>query len=127
MAPDAIERISALKDPALLRQQCYVDGNWCDADNGATRPVVNPATGQPIGTAPLFGATEFDPSKEKDGPSVRLFSRDRKEITGSGSYAVTPQISVYGAIARTIATLEENGAGTSLVGGVSFFVAAPRK
>jgi succinate-semialdehyde dehydrogenase/glutarate-semialdehyde dehydrogenase len=58
MAPDAIERISALKDPALLRQQCYVDGQWRDADNGATRPVVNPATGQPIGTAPLFGATE---------------------------------------------------------------------
>jgi succinate-semialdehyde dehydrogenase/glutarate-semialdehyde dehydrogenase len=58
MAPDAIERISALKDPALLRQQCYVDGQWRDADSGATRPVVNPATGQPIGTAPLFGATE---------------------------------------------------------------------
>jgi len=58
MAPDAIERISALKDPALLRQQCYVDGQWRDADNGATRPVVNPATGQPIGTAPLFGAAE---------------------------------------------------------------------
>jgi succinate-semialdehyde dehydrogenase / glutarate-semialdehyde dehydrogenase len=58
MAPDAIERISALKDPALLRQQCYVDGQWRDADNGATRPVVNPATGQSIGTAPLFGATE---------------------------------------------------------------------
>ncbi len=58
MAPDAIERISALKDPALLRQQCYVDGKWCNADSGATRPVVNPATGQPIGTAPLFGAAE---------------------------------------------------------------------
>jgi succinate-semialdehyde dehydrogenase/glutarate-semialdehyde dehydrogenase len=58
MAPDAIERISALKDPALLRQQCYVDGQWRDADNGATRPVVNPATGQSIGTAPLFGAAE---------------------------------------------------------------------
>ena len=58
MAPDTIERVSPLKDPALLRQQCYVDGQWRDADNAATRPVVNPATGQPIGTAPLFGATE---------------------------------------------------------------------
>ena len=32
MAPDTIERISTLHDPALLRQQCYVDGNWTDAD-----------------------------------------------------------------------------------------------
>jgi hypothetical protein len=60
-------------------------------------------------------------------PDVPLSDRDRKEITGSGSYAVTPQISVYGALGRTIATLDENGAGTSLVAGVSFFFAPPRK
>jgi hypothetical protein len=65
--------------------------------------------------------------RRSDAADVPLSDRDRKEVTGSGSYALTPQISVYGAIARTIATLEENGAGTSLVGGVSFFVAPPRK
>jgi succinate-semialdehyde dehydrogenase / glutarate-semialdehyde dehydrogenase len=58
MAPDTIERISTLKDPALLRQQCYVDGRWCDADGGATKSVVNPATGRAIGTVPVFGAGE---------------------------------------------------------------------
>jgi succinate-semialdehyde dehydrogenase/glutarate-semialdehyde dehydrogenase len=58
MAPDTIERISTLKDPALLRQQCYVGGRWCDADGGATKSVVNPATGRPIGTVPVFGAAE---------------------------------------------------------------------
>ena len=37
MAPDTLERIAhPLKDPALLRQQCYVDGHWIDADDGAT-------------------------------------------------------------------------------------------
>ena len=46
MAPDAIERISTLRDPALFRQQCYVDGKWIDADSGATHAVVNPATGR---------------------------------------------------------------------------------
>ena len=25
-----------LKDPSLLRQQCYVDGAWVDADAGGT-------------------------------------------------------------------------------------------
>src|SRR5690242_6746998 len=59
MPPDTLERPSiALKDSALLRQQCYVDGRWIDADGGVTMSVVNPATGRPIGTAPMFGAGE---------------------------------------------------------------------
>ena len=47
-----------LKDPALLRQQAYVDGVWAKADGGATHEVANPATGEPIGTVPDMGATE---------------------------------------------------------------------
>jgi succinate-semialdehyde dehydrogenase/glutarate-semialdehyde dehydrogenase len=59
MPPDTLERTGLdLKDPALLRQQCYVDGRWIDADNGKTMDVVNPANGKPIGTAPWFGAAE---------------------------------------------------------------------
>src|SRR4029434_5555347 len=54
MAPDTLERIATLKDPALLRQQCYVDGKWSDADNGATHTVNNPATGRAAGTVPVF-------------------------------------------------------------------------
>lgn len=59
MAPDSHDRVvPALKDPALLRQQCLVDGKWVDADGGATMPVVNPATSRAIGTAPVMGAAE---------------------------------------------------------------------
>src|SRR3982751_6056197 len=59
MPPDTLERTGiTLKDAALLRQKCYVDGQWLDADGGATMDVVNPATGRPIGTAPHFGAAE---------------------------------------------------------------------
>jgi succinate-semialdehyde dehydrogenase/glutarate-semialdehyde dehydrogenase len=47
-----------LKDPSLLRQQCYIDGAWCDADNAATFTVTNPATGETVGTAPRMGAAE---------------------------------------------------------------------
>jgi len=59
MPPDTLERpIPQLKDPTLLRQLCYVNGQWAGADGGATMPVVNPATGKPIGTAPVMGAAE---------------------------------------------------------------------
>ena len=47
-----------LKDPTLLRQQCYVDGGWIDADAGGTIDVTNPATGELIGTVPNAGAAE---------------------------------------------------------------------
>jgi succinate-semialdehyde dehydrogenase/glutarate-semialdehyde dehydrogenase len=47
-----------LNDPSLLRQQAYIDGAWCDADDGKTVAVVNPATGETLGTVPHMGARE---------------------------------------------------------------------
>ena len=59
MAPDTLERSApALKDPGLLRTQCYVDGAWIDADSGTTKAVANPANGRTIGTVPKCGAGE---------------------------------------------------------------------
>jgi hypothetical protein len=58
--------------------------------------------------------------RTSDLPDVPLSSRDRKEISGGAAYVVTPLISVFGSIGHTVATLEENGAGTSIAGGVSF-------
>ena len=36
----------SLSDPSLLKSQAYVDGQWIDADDGATFPVTNPANGE---------------------------------------------------------------------------------
>jgi succinate-semialdehyde dehydrogenase/glutarate-semialdehyde dehydrogenase len=47
-----------LEDPTLLRQQCYIDGAWRDADSDGTRPVTNPATGVVLGTVPNMGTAE---------------------------------------------------------------------
>ncbi|WP_028102103.1 NADP-dependent succinate-semialdehyde dehydrogenase [Pseudoduganella violaceinigra] len=47
-----------LKDPSLLRQQCFVAGRWCDAEGGETITVSNPATGETLGTVPKMGAAE---------------------------------------------------------------------
>lgn len=48
----------ALKDPSLLREQCYLGGDWVDAVGGATITVRNPATGEAVGTVPDMGADE---------------------------------------------------------------------
>ena len=47
-----------LKDSKLLRQQCYIDGEWRDATNGATLDVINPATQKKLGTVPRMGTAE---------------------------------------------------------------------
>jgi len=47
-----------LKDAGLLRMQAYVAGAWMHAANGATREVLNPATGKKLGTVPNMGAAE---------------------------------------------------------------------
>lgn len=46
-----------LNDPKLLRNQCYVNGEWIGAANGRTNPVSNPATGEVIGTVPQLDTT----------------------------------------------------------------------
>ncbi len=47
-----------LKDKALFRQQCYIDGKWVDADSRATISVNNPADNSILGTVPKMGAAE---------------------------------------------------------------------
>ena len=47
-----------LSDPSLFREQCYIDGQWCDADDGGTFTVDNPATEEALGTAPRMGEAE---------------------------------------------------------------------
>ena len=47
-----------LKDEGLFREQCYVNGEWVDADRGATFDVINPANNQRLGSVPKMGAAE---------------------------------------------------------------------
>lgn len=48
----------ALRDPALLRTACYIDGEWRQADNRATTEIRNPASGVLLATVPQSGASE---------------------------------------------------------------------
>ena len=60
MPLESLTRDSDMKltDDKLLRTQAYVDGHWVDAEGDKTHDVLNPATGQRIGTVPNMTAVE---------------------------------------------------------------------
>jgi succinate-semialdehyde dehydrogenase/glutarate-semialdehyde dehydrogenase len=47
-----------LNDDSLFRQQCYINGEWTDADDGGVREITNPAGGAVLGTVPNMGQAE---------------------------------------------------------------------
>ena len=47
-----------LNDPDLLRHQAYIDGQWCDAPDGAVTEIFNPANGESLRHVPNLGAAE---------------------------------------------------------------------
>ena len=47
-----------LQETKLLRESCFIDGEWVGADSAATLPVRNPATGAQIGVIPKMGSLE---------------------------------------------------------------------
>jgi len=52
--------MSDLSSPSLFRQQCYVDGRWCDACDGAVKSVTNPANGRTLGNVPNMGREDTE-------------------------------------------------------------------
>lgn len=50
--------MSCYQISSLLRQQGYINGQWLDADSGATFAVINPANGEQIAQVSNFGAEE---------------------------------------------------------------------
>jgi succinate-semialdehyde dehydrogenase/glutarate-semialdehyde dehydrogenase len=42
----------------LFRQQAFIDGQWCDAQDGTRHAIYNPATGDVIGHVPNLGAVQ---------------------------------------------------------------------
>ena len=85
MAPDTRESAApVLKDATLLRQQCYVNGKWIDANGGVTHAVTDPATGRVIGSVPVFGADEtraaIDAANAAWHPWKRKTAKERSAI-----------------------------------------------
>ncbi|QPS86638.1 NAD-dependent succinate-semialdehyde dehydrogenase [Serratia plymuthica] len=47
-----------LNNPELLRSQCLINGEWCDALSGQREAVINPATGAELASIPLVSGEE---------------------------------------------------------------------
>jgi hypothetical protein len=47
---------------------------------------------------------------------------DRREISGSVGASLRPRIWLFGSLGQTVATLDQDGAGTTLAGGVIFLL-----
>ncbi|NTX80683.1 NAD-dependent succinate-semialdehyde dehydrogenase [Serratia proteamaculans] len=47
-----------LNNPELLRSQCLINGEWCDALSGKREVVINPATGVELASIPLVSGEE---------------------------------------------------------------------
>jgi succinate-semialdehyde dehydrogenase len=64
---------------ALLRQQIHINGQWCDADDGAVIEVTDPASGKVIGTVPKAGAAETARAIAAAQDAFLSFSRTTNE------------------------------------------------
>ncbi|PST88916.1 succinate-semialdehyde dehydrogenase (NADP(+)) [Photobacterium jeanii] len=49
---------SDLKHNMLFKQQAFIAGEWCDADNRQVTDITNPATGEVLGQVPFCGEQE---------------------------------------------------------------------
>ena len=67
-----------LSDSKLFRQQCYVNGQWADADSGETIEVTNPVDNSVIGTIPRMGAAETRRAIE----AAEVAQKEWRKLTG---------------------------------------------
>src|SRR5271165_3769438 len=71
----------SLNDSDLFRQQCYIGGLWCYADNAKTFPVHNPATSELLADVPDMGVAEtrraIDAAKQAWPEWRRKTAKDR--------------------------------------------------
>jgi len=69
----------------------------------------------------------FSHSWRNDDVDAALAGAVRSDVSGGIGYILLPRVVVFGSVGRTIATLDENGAGTTLSGGISLSFAAPTR
>jgi succinate-semialdehyde dehydrogenase / glutarate-semialdehyde dehydrogenase len=64
-----------LRDADLLRDRCYIGGQWVGAASGGTLEVINPATGKRIGTVPNAAAADARTAVEAAAEAFPTWAR----------------------------------------------------
>src|SRR4030095_7574285 len=64
-----------LKDQALFREACYIDGQWVGASGHGSIDVDNPATGEILGSVPRLGTDETRRAIEAANRAFPAWSR----------------------------------------------------
>ena len=65
----------SLSDPGLLKNKAYIDGQWVDADDGATFDITNPASGELITRVAKMGAAETARAVSAAAAAMREWAR----------------------------------------------------
>ena len=81
---DAGGLVFQLKDQGLFKQQCFINGEWVDSDNGDTFDVINPSDLTIVGTMPNASKTEtiraIDAANNSWSDWNKLTGKDRSII-----------------------------------------------
>jgi aldehyde dehydrogenase (NAD+) len=97
MAASAPAQLKSPRDVHVGDLRMLIDGEWCDPANGRRIPILNPGTGQQIGTLPDAGADDVD-------RAVR--AADAAFAEGEGSWARKTVVERRAILNRVLVTLE---------------------
>jgi succinate-semialdehyde dehydrogenase/glutarate-semialdehyde dehydrogenase len=67
--------VNILEDKKLFHQQCYINGEWCNANHGKTINVDNPATQKIFGTVPNMGELETKKAIEVANTAFQIWRK----------------------------------------------------
>ena len=76
--------LDTIKSAGWLKEQNYIGGEWTAAADGATHPVQDPATGQPIGTIAWSGTADtrraIEAAQAAFGPWAGMLAAERAAL-----------------------------------------------
>jgi len=68
--------IDKLQDQSLLKNQCFIDGNWVNSDNNKTLPIINPFDFSRIASVPVLSQNQVNFAIESAGKAFHLWKNE---------------------------------------------------
>jgi len=96
---------------------------WFGGGGFFSQGVLFAGAGLAVRVTPRVGASAAL-SRAWTTETLGSIGNDRKELTGSLAYSPTQRVSVFGSIGQTVATADQDGAGTTISGGIMFLFTA---